>query len=397
MHLPIRFIHTADLHLGAPFTALPDLSARLRQEQLAMFSRLVDTCSTELPDLLLIAGDLFDLPVPPAALVNTVRELLSTIPDTQIFIASGNHDPAFIDSPYRTTAWPRNVHLFTDEWSVIDLADKPVRVLGAGFTASAVTRSLLPDAGFLQADRQLSHASQQDDRVNLLVLHADLVTRGQASAYNPVTIDQIRDLGIDYAALGHRHERLGPLSSGQGWYAYSGCPMGRGFDETGDKGVLMVQMSEEPPRMTSTWIPMASRKFIELTVCVDDCLSHDDVARRIVEALTLSQGNDWQNHYYRISLNGNLAEHLVLVPTILLSRLAGYQAYLEIIDHTDRKPDLTALARESSLRGTFARLLLEQAGLDEASGKVNQARLDQLALQLGLDAFAGEVPERAYP
>ena len=399
-----RVIHTADLHLGSPFSTWPEHAARLRQEQWMLFNRLIEHCRTTRPDLLLIAGDLFDQPVPPSDLVNGVRELLTTIPDTAVFITAGNHDPAFIDSPYRTCSWPDHVHLFTDELTTIRLEDRAIQVTGAGFTASAVTRSLLPPASqpdqIVFASRQLSESSRRD-RLSLLVLHGDLVTAGQSSAYNPVTSEQIAALGIDYAALGHRHERFGPHRSGNSWLAYSGCPMGRGFDESGEKGVLSLDLSFDPSeiseasvRLQTEWLPLGARRFHIQSVPVDGCSSHEEVYQRIEHELSRTTGAQEPAPLLRIQLTGRLAEGFALSPVILQARLATGHFHAEVIDQTTQIPDLAALTGENSLRGAFARLLVPQMRLDDpGAGPPDLARL---ALELGLAAFNGEVPERAY-
>jgi hypothetical protein len=297
------------------------------------------------------------------------------------------------------------VHLFTDELTTIRLDDRAIQVTGAGFTASAVTRSLLPPASqpdqIVFASRQLSGSSRKD-RLSLLVLHGDLVTAGQSSAYNPVTSEQIAALGIDYAALGHRHERSGPHRTGNSWLAYSGCPMGRGFDESGEKGVLSLDLSFDPSelseasvRLQAEWLPLGARRFHIQSVPVDGCSSHEEVYQRIEHALSRTTGAQEPAPLLRIQMTGRLGDGFSLSPVILQARLASGHFHAEVIDQTIQIPDLSALTGESSLRGAFARLLVPQMRVDDPdAGPPDLARL---ALELGLAAFNGEVPERAYP
>jgi exonuclease SbcD len=416
MDLPIRIVHTADLHLGAPFRSFPEQTGRLSQEQLSMFSRLINFCAVQKPDFLLIAGDLFDQPVPPASLVRTIIELFDTIPETPVFIAAGNHDPACIDSPYRTVLWPKHVHRFTDDLSCVELPEQPIRIHGAGFTASASVASLLP----------MQPQPLSTDRLNVLVMHADLITRGQSSVYNPILCEQLEAMGFDYAALGHRHERLMPTKIGRSVYAYSGCPMGRGFDETGDKGAWFVKIhSQSETHLTSSrgktmsidtktvtndgflkrnntvsidaeFISLATRRFIERVVQVDSCTNHDEVVALIRAELADTQGANWQDHLYRVILAGATQNNFAVVPAILQTHLANLAFYAEILDRTEQMLDLNVLEHEDSLRGVFVRLLTEQVRCFELSGQTEQAKMAHLALLLGLEAFNGEVRERAY-
>lgn len=381
-----------------------------------MFSRLINFCAAEKPDLLLIAGDLFDQPVPPASLVRTIIELFDTIPETPVFIASGNHDPACIDSPYRSVSWPKHVHRFTDDLSYVEHPVQPIRIHGAGFTASASVSSLLP----------IQSQPLKTDRLNVLVMHADLITRGQSSVYNPVLSEQIEAMGFDYAALGHRHERLMPTKIGRSVYAYSGCPMGRGFDETGDKGAWFVKIYSQSETCLSSnrgklvsivnntmpsegslkrnnevsieaeFISLATRRFIERVVRIDSCTNHDDVFALIRAELADTQGAKWQDHLYRVILAGTTQDKFAVVPAILQTQMANLAFYAEFLDRTEQMLDLNALEHEDSLRGVFVRLLTEQVRSFELSGQTEQAKLAHLAMLLGLEAFNGEVRERAY-
>ena len=57
----IKFLHTADLHLDAPFAALsPEQAAARRQEQRELLTELAEAANTHDCDLVLLAGDLFD-------------------------------------------------------------------------------------------------------------------------------------------------------------------------------------------------------------------------------------------------------------------------------------------------------------------------------------------------
>ena len=66
-----------------------------------------------------------------------------------------------------------------------------------------------------------------------MALHGDALNAG--SPYNAVTREQIAASGLCYLALGHIHEKSGLQRAGETFYAWPGCPMGRGFDELGQK------------------------------------------------------------------------------------------------------------------------------------------------------------------
>lgn len=51
----------------------------------------------------------------------------------------------------------------------------------------------------------------------------------------------LRGRGIDYLALGHVHSFRQEKLDEQGIWCYSGCLEGRGFDECGTKGYVMLE------------------------------------------------------------------------------------------------------------------------------------------------------------
>ena len=60
----LTFLHTADLHLGAPFRGLakvsPAWAARLVQAIAEAFDRVIDTAVSHKVDFVVVSGDVFD-------------------------------------------------------------------------------------------------------------------------------------------------------------------------------------------------------------------------------------------------------------------------------------------------------------------------------------------------
>ena len=113
----IRFIHLADVHLGA----VPDRDcpwSKEREDEIwETFRRVIASISKNPVDLLFIAGDLFHRQ-PLLRELKEVNYLFSTIPDTQVFLMAGNHDYLKRDSFYRTFQWEPNVVFFDSENAV---------------------------------------------------------------------------------------------------------------------------------------------------------------------------------------------------------------------------------------------------------------------------------------
>ena len=360
----IKFLHAADLHLDSPFRSVPpELAAQRRAEQRELLTELVDLCNQRGCDLLLLAGDLFDS----AGIYADTLEALSRAfraCRAQIFIAPGNHDCCAAGSPYLTARWPENVHIFTRPTpESVFLPELDAEVWGAAFSAQT-SPALLP--GFHVSD---------PDALSLMVLHGDAEMPG--SPYNPVSADEIAASGLGYLALGHIHAASGPRSAGKTVYAWPGCPMGRGFDELGGKGVYFGMLDRSGCRLE--FCPLPGRRYEILTVEAGE----DPLAS--IEASLPADTND---DIYRIILTGEAGEPDVRALTAALS---GRFWSLTVRDKTTPRRDLWAGAGDNTLRGLTLRRLRE--AMDAAADEAQKERC-RLAARLCLAAMEGrEVPE----
>ena len=350
----LKLLHAADLHLDSPFAALsPEAARQRREEQRRLLQTLADTCRSENCQLLFLAGDLFD-----GAHVykDTVEALIGTLKDcpAKVFIAPGNHDWLSPGSPYRTADWPDNVHIFKQEAiECVELPELNCRVYGAGFCHEHVG-SLLE--GF---------AAPTDGFANLMVLHGD--PTGGAD-YNPITKEQIAGSNLTYLALGHIHKG-DQLRVGSTLCAWPGCPMGRGFDECGDKGALLV--TQESGGFEAQFLPLGARRYEILEV-----KASDDPLAAILSALPEDTGRD----VYRIVLTG---ESRGVDRAALYAALQNRFDALELVDKTVPPLELWAAAGEDSLKGRFLAGL--KARYEQAEGRDKETVL--LAARYGLSIF----------
>lgn len=353
----IRFLHAADLHLDSPFHGLRQAEAAARRkEHRQLLHVLAELAEEESCDLVLLSGDLFDST---NVYQETVEALIRALGScrAQVFIAPGNHDWLCPGSPYLTAPWPDNVHIFRrQEIEFVDLPDLNCRVYGAGFAAPHVSPLL---RGFRAEDRT---------GTNLMVIHGDAVTAD--SPYNAVSREDVAASGLDYLALGHIHQR-GMLTGGDTCCAWPGCPMGRGFDETGPKGVYLGTIRDHACDVTFRELP--GKRYEERSVAAGD-----DPLAAVLAALPEDTA-DW---ICRIRLTGpaepvNMAE---------LHRALDDRFYaLTIRDETEPKSDLWAAAGENSLRGEFLSRLHAAA----ESAEAEQREVLLLAARLGVDAMDG--------
>ena len=355
----LKLIHGADFHLDAPFAALPpDKARQRREEQRELLGRLVDLAEGEGAHLVLLSGDLLDGGETYQETVEALSRALGQI-RVPVFIAPGNHDWYGPRSPYAGTVWPDNVHIFTSPAvEGVELPGLNCVVHGAAFTAPQADRS--PLAGF---------AAPRDGKVHLMALHGEVGGQGR---YGPIDPADIAASGLAYLALGHVHACSGLQRAGETWWAYPGCPEGRGFDETGDKGVLSVTV-EDGGDVSAKFVPLARRRYQIVEADVTGAESAQAALQAVLPAAPTED-------CCRIVFTGqrefdapNLSALLPLAEPLYFS--------VSLRDGTVEKRDLWARAGEDSLTGLTLRALGELEGEDRDLA----ARFALAALEHGED------------
>lgn len=352
----LNLLHAADLHLDSPFAGLtPEQAALRRAEQRTVLDRLADLANKEQVDLVLLAGDLLDGDRVYRETVDSLAQTLGRI-RAKVFISPGNHDPYNAASPYALPIWPDNVHIFTSPHPVgVELPELGCTVYGAAFTAEQNETSAL------------EHICVSGSGLNLMVLHGN--TAGHD--YAPVSSAQIAASGLDYLALGHIHQGSGLQKSGGTYWAYPGCPEGRGFDELGEKGALLVQVG--PGQVQARFCPLALRRYEILDVDLTDC---SDPLSAVETALPPHTEGD----IFRIRLTGSFdlsPQELLRLEQALAPRFHA----LEVQDRTRPPRDLWARADEDSLTGLFLRAMAQKCREEPQSDTL------QLAVRFGLAAL----------
>lgn len=360
----MRIIHAADFHLDSPFDGLsPDQAVERRREQRQILERLAGLARSTRAEAVLLAGDLLDGDRVYCETVEALSKALGQI-EAPVFIAPGNHDPFTARSPYAVNAWPDNVHIFRSEQiEAVELPGRNAVVYGAAFSGDS--REGSPLSGFSAPD---------DGRLHLMVLHADTDAR-LGSRYAPVPTADIAASGLDYLALGHIHTCTGVQLAGGVPWAYSGCPEGRGFDETGVKGVLCGTV-EPGGKADLEFVPLCRRQYRILELPVT---AQDDTDSLAAKALAHAAPLD----LVRFVLTGESGDGGVAL-SALRAQCADAFYSVSFRDRTRVRRDLWARMEEENLTGLFLRRMqkkLTQAADDE------QAALIQQAVKFGLAAL----------
>ena len=359
----IRILHAADLHLDSPFNALSEEKAALRRrEQRELLRSLARIRAEQNASLVLLSGDLFDSDSTWAETEELLRLTLSEMA-VPVFIAPGNHDYYAANGRWARMRLPENVHVFTSaDFDAVVLEELNVRVWGAAFTDN-----------YSDAKLDTLRIPRQDGFTELVCVHGEVGNPG--SRYDPIDERDIAASGADYIALGHVHACSGLKKAGKTYYAWPGCPEGRGFDECGEKGVLIVDVS--PGKAQAQFIPTAARRYECLSVPADE-----------LDGFRLPDGA--AENIYQITITGETDREPDLAA--LRRRLEPRVFALRLRDETRLRTDVWARAGEDSLRGVFLRMLRER--YDSARTDAEREQITRAA-RWGLAALDGR--EEAEP
>ena len=313
----MKILHTADWHLGAP---LQGHGEELRQALAAVPGEILEVVRQEACDLVLLAGDVFDGAYTP----HTYQMVYDTLKamDVPVFITPGNHDFCSPDSPWNKELWPENVHIFRSQAVESKaISELNCRVYGAGFTAMDCP-SLLE--GF---------RAEQTEKYAIGIFHGDAAQVN--SPYNPITKTQVQNSNLDYLALGHIH-KADQFVAGKTLCGWPGCPMGRGYDEQGEKGVYIVTLEDTA---SIRFRPLNTPRFYDL-----------QAEPKALGSVLPPVGSD---DYYRITLIGDCE-----MPDLegLKARFSQFPN-LVLRDHTIRPVDVWGSLGEDSFEGTYFGLL----------------------------------------
>lgn len=357
----IRILHAADLHLDSPFEGLPEEKAALRRaEQRELLRELAQLRAESGAQLVLLPGDIFDSSGGWAGTEDQLRLALAEM-EAPVFISPGNHDSYIPGGRWDRLRPPANVHVFTSSRpEAVVLPELGARVWGAAFsdsTSGPLLRGL--------------RAEKTPGLLDLLCLHADVGVPN--SRYCPVSESELAGSGMDYAALGHVHKFSGLQRAGDCFWAYPGCPEGRGFDESGEKGAVIADV--EPGRVNLRFVPLGTRRYEVLELDASE-----------LERFSLPEGAE--RNIYKITVTGETETPPDLAA--LRRRLEPGCFGLRLRDATRLRRDVWQRAEEDSLRGVFLRLLRErwEAAGDEAGREAvtRAARWGLAALDGGEEA-----------
>lgn len=271
----MRFIHLADLHIGKRVNGFPML-----EDQRYILQQMIDQIKEFEVDAVMIAGDIYDKPVPSAEAVDLFDDFLVGLTrlGVRVFLISGNHDSAerisyagrllresqvYISPRFEGRIRPIPV---TDEYGTVNVYLIP-------YIHPSLVRNAWPDEkidSYEDAMRVLIQRSEVDpDARNLAVVH-QFVTAGSNRPEETDSeekhvggldnVDAASFDAFDYVALGHLH---GPQQIGRDTIRYAGSPLQYSFSEEKQKKSMTLAEIKEKGVVSYELLPLEARRNLK--------------------------------------------------------------------------------------------------------------------------------------
>jgi exonuclease SbcD len=259
----LKFIHTSDWHIGRQFH-----NVSLLEDQRHVLEQLVSHIENEAVDAVVIAGDIYDRSVPPAAAVELLDEVLNKICNelgVPVLLIPGNHDSAerlrFGSRQLRQAG----LYIIGD----LSQINQPIKVRGRVCEACFYgipyndPETVRNQFGVNVSSHDEAHRflveqiidSKSHEIPNILISHCFIDGGDPSDSERPLSIGGADRIGyeaftaFDYVALGHLHS---PQHKGEPHIRYSGSILKYSFSEQHQrKGVTLVEMDANGLKSTN--------------------------------------------------------------------------------------------------------------------------------------------------
>jgi DNA repair exonuclease SbcCD nuclease subunit len=289
--------HLSDLHLGAKSVGDPYGAERLNSLRQAL-----QTLAACKPDVIVIAGDMFDHPLIDRAVIEEAAKLVDNVGNERetvpVVLVPGNHDPAdanILWATFRKCLIPSSAVRVALMPEAIELAAGKLIV-----HAYPCQTRYSPEPPW---EKRLSGAANADTAFHVVVAHGTLqggpVPEGETDAY-PFAHADVEALNADYVALGHFHGLYPAWPDGdecERTYSYCGTHEPDQFAGDAGYAILATLTKGRCPRLRRIKVGRRQWRLIPVNGPVD--LAALEKLRREIVA-----GNDPSRFVIRLKIGG---------------------------------------------------------------------------------------------
>ena len=259
----MRFIHIADIHLGADPYIGSSRKEKREKEIWTSLERVLEVCESKHVEMLLIAGDLFHRQ-PLRRELKELDYLFSKLTMTEVVIIAGNHDYLKRDSYYQTFQWSKNVHMILDrEIQCVEFPAYSLAIYGMSYDTKQITEKCYCDA-----------FAQRRQPYEILLAH------GGDDSHIPIKKENLLGLGYDYIAMGHIHK---PQIICPDKIAYAGALEPIDKNDTGAHGYIYGEITTKGCRIR--FVPFAMRSYIHQTIEVNPSMTEHELKETVAKVI----------------------------------------------------------------------------------------------------------------
>ncbi len=334
----MKIIHTADIHLGSKMnTRFTDkkIADERKKEIRNAFQRLVDFASKEEVSIIMLCGDIFDSNNPSSKDKDFFYTIIRNNKHIDFLYLKGNHD-----LEEESEDVPENLKLFKDTWISYKYGD----VVISGIEIRDIN-----------AKSYYSNLELNKDDLNIVMLHGQV---NDTSDLNYIDLKRLKNKNIDYLALGHIHKPSQNMLDDRCKYVYCGCLEGRGFDETGSHGFVLLDIKDG--KVEDKFIEFAKRTIHECNINISSVKNYIEASEKIKDYVSFNDKD-----LYKINISGELDFNVDIDVKDIKDYLSNYCYYIDIKDKTVKKIDIAKYEKDISIKGEFVRTVYNNKKISE--------------------------------
>ncbi|UTR09221.1 DNA repair exonuclease [Evansella sp. LMS18] len=313
----LRFIHTADVHLGRPVKSRLDMPEKFaetaREAAYVSFQRIIDESLSRQADFVLISGDVYDQEERSLRGQWFIKKQAERLQEAGIplLITHGNHDP--LNNKNGMVAMPDNVHIFPS-------VPEPYFIEKNNGEKAYIYGFSYPQKAFYENPVPLFKKENDLEAYHIGMLHGQETQQDGHEPYAPFAVRDLLQLGFDYWALGHIHKRqtlnmYPPV-------VYPGNVQGGTRKETGAKGAYFVELEKHQTNLH--FVETSPLQWEKIEVHIDGHETMDELIAAIIDNITASILKE-KLYFTALKLTGNGTLHEELTGS------ASQQELLELL------------------------------------------------------------------
>lgn len=275
----MKLLHLSDLHLGKRFNEFSML-----EDQKYILTQIIHIIDSQKPAAVIIAGDVYDKPVPSAEAVELFDDFLFCLSERNlhVFVISGNHDSAeriAFGGRLMNRSGIYMSPVYSGRITPVTLADEhgEINFHMLPFIKPSNVRRFYPDeeiATYTDAVSAVIDSMEIDpNQRNVLITHQFVTGASRTESENisvggTDNVDADVFKGFDYVALGHLHRAQ---SCGSEYIRYCGTPLKYSFSEAKDEKTVTIVDMKEKGEIELSFVPLTpKRDLVEIRGTYND-------------------------------------------------------------------------------------------------------------------------------